>query len=210
MQVVILAGGAGTRLRPIVSDRPKPMAGFSERPFLEYQLLALRRRGLRDFLLCVGYMHQHIEEYFGDGRRWGVKVQYSVEETPLGTAGALRHAAAHLDERFLLLNGDSFLELDVTAFVAFHQRKRREDPRTLGSLALIHVEEASAYGSVQFDAQQLIWMAPVFGGSTTLSGPILPPNFSTAQPPPLAAGMTEPLPPANPEHRHQLRLLVLR
>jgi hypothetical protein len=66
------------------------------------------------------------------------------------------------------------------------------------------------YDEEQFDAQQLIWMAPVVGGSTTLSGPILPPNFSTAQPPPLAVGMTEPLPPANPEHRHQLRLLVLR
>lgn len=154
MQVVILAGGAGTRLRPIVSDRPKPMAGFSERPFLEYQIQALRRQGLGDYVLCVGYMHEHIEEHFGDGSRLGVQIQYSVESTPLGTAGALRHAASLLDETFLLLNGDSFLEVDVSDFVAFHRLKRRQEPTILGTLALIHVDDASAYGSVEFDAEQ--------------------------------------------------------
>lgn len=154
MQVVILAGGAGTRLKPIVNDRPKPMAGFSERPFLEYQLEALRRQGFQEFLFCVGYMHEHIQRYFHDGRPWGVTVRYSIEETPLGTAGALRHAASLLDETFLLVNGDSFLEIDTSAFLGFHLRKRRQDPRTLGTLALIHVEDARAYGSVEFDPEQ--------------------------------------------------------
>jgi NDP-sugar pyrophosphorylase family protein len=155
MQVVILAGGAGTRLQPIVSDRPKPMAGFSERPFLQYQLEALRRQGLRDFVLCVGYMHEHILDYFGDGRRWDVQIRYSVESSPLGTAGALRHASSLLEDSFLLLNGDSFLEMDVADFVAFH-RRRRQEPATLGTLALVHMDDARAYGSVEFDKNQQV------------------------------------------------------
>jgi NDP-sugar pyrophosphorylase family protein len=151
MQAIILAGGAGTRLRSIVSDRPKSMAGFGERPFLEYQVDLLRQQGIVDVVLCTGYMHEHIEKHFGDGRRWGVHLRYAVERTPLGTGGALRHALALLEPAFLLLNGDSYLELDARALLAFHRARRAAERRCRGSIALVRVDDASAYGAVDLD-----------------------------------------------------------
>lgn len=156
MQAVILAGGAGSRLRPIVSDRPKPMADFGSRPFLEYQVESLRRHGITDLVLCVGYMHEHIEAHFGDGSRCGVRVRYVVESQPLGTGGALRHAASLLDPTFLLLNGDSYLELAWDDFRRFHVARCAADPRCVGSLALAHVEDASAYGAVSLADDQRV------------------------------------------------------
>ncbi len=149
MQAVILAGGAGTRLRPAVSDRPKPMADFGARPFLEFQVESLRRAGITDLVFCVGYMHEHIQAHFGTGEPWGVHVRYSIESEPLGTGGALRHAAPLLGPSFLLLNGDSYLELDVAAFLAAHHAHRAVDPYCVATLALARVEDASAYGAVQ-------------------------------------------------------------
>ena len=98
-----------------------------------------------------GYLHEHIERHCGDGSRWGLKVRYSVEPSPLGTGGALKRAEAALADTFLLLNGDSFLELDLGGFVEFHRDKRRSEPRCLGTLALARVPDASAYGAVHLD-----------------------------------------------------------
>ncbi len=149
MQAVILAGGAGTRLRPTVSDRPKPMADFGARPFLEYQVESLQRAGITDLVFCVGYMREHIQAYFGAGDRWGVTVRYSIENEPLGTGGALRHAASLLAQSFLLLNGDSYLQLDLAAFIAAHRVHIAADPHCVATMALAHVEDASPYGAVQ-------------------------------------------------------------
>lgn len=154
MQAVILAGGAGSRLRSVVSDRPKAMAAFGNRPFLEYQVESLRRAGITDFVLCVGYLHEHIEAHFGDGRRWGVRVRYAVDNEPLGTGGALRLAATLLASTFLLINGDSYLELQVDAFLRFHSRRRAADPRCVGTVALTRVADVAAYGAVSLDADQ--------------------------------------------------------
>jgi len=156
MQAVILAGGAGTRLRPIVSDRPKSMATFGGKPFLEYQIDTLRRHGVTEVILCVGYLREHIERHFGDGKHCGVHVRYSVEHVPLGTGGAVRNAASLLGDTFLLLNGDSFIELDVGAFVEAHGKHRRGDARVVGTLAMTRVQDASAYGSVEMDHDQRI------------------------------------------------------
>ena len=156
MQAVILAGGAGTRLRSIVNDRPKSMARFGDKPFLEYQIDTLRRHGVTEVILCVGYLHEHIEQHFGDGKRCGIPVQYSVESTPLGTGGAVRKAGNLLRDSFLLLNGDSYVELNVEAFIAAHAAHRQSDERVVGTLALTRVEDARAYGSVEMDRQQRI------------------------------------------------------
>lgn len=148
MPVLILAGGLGTRLRPLVKDKPKPMADVGSKPFLEYQVSFLKRYGFRHFVFCVGYLHQHIREYFGDGWRWDVRIDYSIEEEPLGTGGALKHAEAHVHGTFLALNGDSFLDADLDQLVRSHERSRSDQKRQ-GTIALTQVEEAGRYGTVR-------------------------------------------------------------
>lgn len=118
MQAVILAGGLGTRLRPITETIPKPMVLIAGRPYLEYQIAYLRDQKMTDILLLIGYKGEHIENHFGDGESFGVRIRYSKEETPLGTGGALRHALELLDERFLLLYGDSFQPMQYADCVA--------------------------------------------------------------------------------------------
>jgi D-glycero-alpha-D-manno-heptose 1-phosphate guanylyltransferase len=156
MQAVILAGGAGSRLRPVLCDRPKPMAEFGAKPFLEHQIEFLREHRVSDVVLCVGYRHEQIESWFADGGRWNLRIRYSVESAPLGTGGALRLARPLLQETFLLLNGDSFLQTNLTDFLEFHRRKVRTDGSCLGTLALVGVPDASAYGAVEIDAGQRI------------------------------------------------------
>lgn len=117
-QTAILAGGLGERLRPLTLTVPKPLARVRGRPFLEYQFDLLRRHGARRVLLLVSHLGDRIERHFGDGREWGLEVRYSYEPAPLGTAGALRLALPHLDESFLLLNGDTYLEADLTELVS--------------------------------------------------------------------------------------------
>jgi NDP-sugar pyrophosphorylase family protein len=108
-QVAILAGGLGTRLRPITEKTPKPMVPVAGEPFLHWQLEDLKSQGYRDILLLVAYLGEQVEERFGNGSRLGLNIQYSYEPEPLGTGGALKHALALLEEDFILLNGDSFL-----------------------------------------------------------------------------------------------------
>lgn len=112
MQVVILAGGLGTRLRPMTQQVPKPMVEVNGRPFLEYIVRHLADQGFVDTLMLVGYLGEQVEHYFGDGHQLGISIDYSYEPTPLGTAGAIRHALPKLDDSFLLLYGDSFLPID--------------------------------------------------------------------------------------------------
>src|SRR5437763_480412 len=112
MQAVILAGGLGTRLWPLTNSTPKPMVVVAGVPYLEHQLKALRRQGIRDILLLTGHLGEQIEEYFGDGARLGLSIRYSREQTPLGTGGALRQAQAFLSKDFLIIYGDSYLPID--------------------------------------------------------------------------------------------------
>lgn len=118
MQAVILAGGRGTRLYPLTENIPKPMAPVAGRPFLEYQLDFLKGQSITEVVLLVGYRAAQIEDYFGDGARFGLSIQYSAEQTPLGTGGAVREARPLLRDEFLLLNGDSFLPINYAALGA--------------------------------------------------------------------------------------------
>jgi NDP-sugar pyrophosphorylase family protein len=112
MQAVILAGGLGTRLRPITESIPKPMVEVAGEPFLLRIVRWLVKCGFRRQLLLVGYRGEIIADFFGDGSKFGAEISYSHEPTPLGTGGALRHALDSLDEQFLLLYGDSYLPID--------------------------------------------------------------------------------------------------
>lgn len=148
MKALILAGGLGTRLRPVISDRPKAMADIGSKPFLEYQVTFLKGYGVTHFIFCVGYLYERIEEYFGDGSEWDVKIDYSVEEEPLGTGGALKHAERYVQDTFLALNGDSFLDADLEHLVGTHVQNKRSQ-RRLGTIALTRVAEPARYGTVR-------------------------------------------------------------
>ena len=109
---VILAGGLGTRLRPLTDRQPKALVRVQGKPFLEHQLELLQRGGVREVLLLVGYRGRQIEQTFGDGAPRGIRLCYSLEDVPLGTGGALRKAEELLPDDFLLLNGDTLMPLD--------------------------------------------------------------------------------------------------
>jgi N-acetyl-alpha-D-muramate 1-phosphate uridylyltransferase len=114
-QAVILAGGLGTRMRPMTEQVPKPMLPVNGAPFLEHQLLLLKRHGFERALLLVAYLGEQIEKYFGDGSKLGMSVAYSYEPQPLGTGGALKLAEAKLEQSFAVLNGDTYLDIDYRA-----------------------------------------------------------------------------------------------
>jgi NDP-sugar pyrophosphorylase family protein len=146
MKALILAGGLGTRLREKVDDLPKSMAPLGGKPFLEWQLMLLKKQGITDIVLCVGYMADKIKDHFGDGKKMGLNIEYSFEGKPLGTAGAIKNAAKYVDGPFLLLNGDTFFDIDFDGLVEFHEAKE-----ALMTLSLIMVSDASRYGSVHID-----------------------------------------------------------
>src|ERR1051325_9126184 len=111
MQVVILAGGLGTRLWPLTKTGPKPMVPVAGLPYLEHQVRLFEKQSIRDVVMLTGYLGEQIEEYFGDGARWGMSIAYSREQQPLGTGGALREARHLLAETFVLIYGDSYLPI---------------------------------------------------------------------------------------------------
>lgn len=121
MKVVIMAGGKGTRISSVRNDVPKPMIEICGKPILEWQIENLKSCGLTDITLVVGYLGHVIQEYLGDGAKFGVKIKYFVESTPLGTAGAL-FKMPELTEDFLLLCGDIILDVDFNRFIEFHKR----------------------------------------------------------------------------------------
>ncbi|MGA3039384.1 MAG: sugar phosphate nucleotidyltransferase [Bryobacteraceae bacterium] len=131
MQAVILAGGLGTRLGPLTRKMPKPMVPVAGVPYLEHQLRLLARQSFRDVLLLTGYLGEHIENYFGNGARLGLRLRYSREVRPQGTGGALRDARGHLAESFLLLYGDSLLPIEYAAAV-----RRLKDSAALGLIVV--------------------------------------------------------------------------
>ncbi|MGI0088366.1 MAG: nucleotidyltransferase family protein [Nitrosotalea sp.] len=150
MQAVVLAGGLGTRLGRLTKERPKSMLLIHGKPFLEYLITLLKTKGIVDFVLCTGYKHEIISGYFGDGIKFGVNIQYSVEKEPLGTGGALKNALPLLDENFLLLNGDTILFFDFDKFKKFH-----EEHNTCTMLTTL-TNDNSRYGQVMTDNNSLV------------------------------------------------------
>jgi NDP-sugar pyrophosphorylase family protein len=147
MKAVILAGGEGTRLRPLTLSTPKPVVPVVDRPFLRHQLELLARAGVREVVFSVAYRPERVEAAFGDGRGLGVTIRYRVEESPLGTGGAVRHALDLLDERTVVLNGDVLTDVDLGALVARHEAEQAS-----ASILLTPVANPSAYGLVETDA----------------------------------------------------------
>lgn len=147
MQALILAGGKGTRLRPLTVYTPKPIVPVMNRPFLLYQIEILAKAGIEDITLSLGYQPNKIEDLLGDGSEYGVSLSYVTEPSPMGTGGAYRFAAGSLNETTVVLNGDILTNVDISAVIDFHREKR-----SVATLSLMPVEDPSAYGLVETDA----------------------------------------------------------
>ena len=147
MQALILAGGEGTRLRPLTSTVPKPVVPLVGRPFISYMIEWLRAHGVDDVIMSCGFLAAGVRDVLGDGSALGVRLRYVEEPKPLGTGGALKFAEELLDERFFMLNGDVLTDIDLSAQLAQHERTGAR-----GTLALIPVEDPSAYGLVRRNA----------------------------------------------------------
>src|SRR3954453_20317197 len=119
MRAVVMAGGEGTRLRPLTSNQPKPMVPIVGKPCMEHILELLREHGFEDVVVTVAFLPQAIRSYFGDGPGLGLSLQSAVEESPLGTAGSVRLASDALQHPFLVISGDALCDVDLRQIVAF-------------------------------------------------------------------------------------------
>jgi mannose-1-phosphate guanylyltransferase len=147
VQALILAGGEGTRLRPLTTTYPKPVVPLVDRPFIGFMLDWLRSHGVDRVVMSCGHMADGVRAVLGDGSRFGVELRFVEEPRPLGTGGALKFAEELLDQRFLMLNGDVLTDLDLTAQIEQHERTGAR-----ATLALTPVEDPSAYGLVRLNA----------------------------------------------------------
>src|SRR5205807_7597206 len=138
-----MAGGEGSRLRPLTSNQQKAMLPMANRPMMEHIVRLLRQHGFDDLVVTVAFMANHVRTYFGDGSEFGVRMVYATEETPLGTAGSVRNARAELDERFLVIAGDVLTDMDISAVVRFH-----EERGALATITLKAMENPLEFGIV--------------------------------------------------------------
>ncbi|OHB69688.1 MAG: hypothetical protein A2W23_10165 [Planctomycetes bacterium RBG_16_43_13] len=162
-KAIVLAGGLGTRLKAHIPNCPKPMVSVDGMPFLEYLIFQLHRTGVAEILLSIGYMGDQIVEYFGNGSSFGVSIDYIEEKTPKGTGGALRLAEPLLTEdiNFLLMNGDTFFDIDILKLEEFHSAKK-----ALATLALLKKKAPQRYGSVVVnESNEIISFAEKVGTS---------------------------------------------
>jgi mannose-1-phosphate guanylyltransferase / phosphomannomutase len=143
MKAVIMAGGEGTRLRPLTSNAPKPMLPLANKPMMEHIVELVKAHGIDEIVVTVAFMANAIRSYFGDGSELGVKIVYATEEQPLGTAGSVRNAMEHLDERFMVISGDVLTDIDLTKLVAAHEEKG-----ALATIGLVAVDNPLEFGIV--------------------------------------------------------------
>src|SRR5262245_8538155 len=146
VRAFILCGGHGTRLRPVLADRPKSMALISGTPFLQLLLDRLRSQGIDDVILGTGYMADKIENYFGSGRKFAVRIRYSREDEPLGTGGALKLAEPVISDPVLVLNGDSYVEWSLVPMLELFTGKDADVV-----IVVQEVPDVTRYGSVTLD-----------------------------------------------------------
>tara|TARA_Y100000310_G_scaffold281278_1_gene301653 strand:+ start:1063 stop:1782 length:720 start_codon:yes stop_codon:yes gene_type:complete len=123
MKLVLTVGGKGVRLQPLTYDIPKPMLKMAGKPVLEYAIEWAKKYGINEIIVCAGYLHQHIQDYFGDGSKFGISIKYSVEKVPLDTGGPLRLAKDLIgDDDFIMLHGDILCKVDANKLMDFHKK----------------------------------------------------------------------------------------
>lgn len=146
LAAVVLVGGEGTRLRPLTDSLPKSMVPVLNKPFLEHTIAYLRNYGINNIILTLNYFPEAIQKYFAEGSRCEVELVYAIEDTPLGTAGAVKNAGHHLESTFIVLNGDVFTDLDINDLISFHRNKKAKI-----TIALTRVDNPCAFGVVETD-----------------------------------------------------------
>ena len=146
MKGIIMAGGAGSRLRPLTCDLPKPMVPIMNKPVMFYSVELLKKHGIEDIGVTLQYLPRVIQNYFGDGSKYKVRLHYFIEESPLGTAGSVKNAQKLLDETFIVVSGDALTNIDLSKAVKFHRKKR-----SIATLILKRVEVPLEYGVVVTD-----------------------------------------------------------
>jgi mannose-1-phosphate guanylyltransferase len=151
VKAIILVGGEGLRLRPLTCNLPKPMVPIVNRPFLEHMVEHIKRHHIDEIILAICYLPDRIQSHFGDGSSFGVKLSYAVEQTPLGTGGAVKNSERFLNDTFLVFNGDIFSDLDLTETVKFHRAHKAKV-----TIALTPVDDPTAYGVVELDSQNRV------------------------------------------------------
>lgn len=144
MKAVIIAGGLGTRLRPLTYNIPKPMVPVANIPFIVHQIELLRQHGIREIIINIHYLSEQIRGLLGEGGKWGVKLYYSIEEKPLGTAGAVKNAEEFFDaEPLIVFNGDILTDINLSQIIDYHKKKKAQ-----ATLTLTRVEDPTAYGLI--------------------------------------------------------------
>ena len=143
MKAVVMAGGEGSRLRPLTIRRPKPMVPIAGKPVMEHILNLLKRHGINEVVVTVQYLASNIEDYFGNGSQFGMRITYSREDVPLGTAGSVKNAEEQLTEPFLVISGDALTDYNLTDIIKYHQEKK-----ALATLTLAHVPNPLEYGVI--------------------------------------------------------------
>lgn len=150
-QALILAGGKGTRLKPITHEIPKPLVPLQGKPILEYSLDLFKKFGIKDVLISIGFKGDKIKEYFGDGKRFGVNITYIEEQEPLGTAGPLRLAKKFIKGSFIACNADELKDIDLMDMFMFHK-----DNKAVGTIALTSVDDTSKYGVAKLAGNKIL------------------------------------------------------
>jgi len=143
MQAVVMAGGEGSRLRPLTINRPKPMVSIVNKPCLGHIFDLLKAHGIYDAFVTLQYLASQIQDSFGDGGSVGMRLRYSVEESPLGTGGSVRQIGDALSETFIVISGDALTDIDLTKVIAFHKERK-----AAVTLTLYHVPNPLEYGVV--------------------------------------------------------------
>lgn len=151
MKALFLAGGFGTRLKPITNDLPKPMVPIMGKPLLERNIENLKKHGIDEIILSTCYKPHKIKDYFKDGGRLGVKIRYISEDVPLGTAGAIKNAENFLNDTFLVFNADILSDIDISEMIEFHKKRG-----AFATIAATHVDNPSAYGVIEYDKEGFI------------------------------------------------------
>lgn len=148
MKAVVMAGGSGSRLRPLTIQRPKPMIPVVNKPVMSHILDLLKRHGITEVVITVQYLADLIQDYFGNGSSLGMRIHYSVEETPLGTAGSVKNAQEFLDDTFLVISGDALTNFNLTDLVAYHKQAK-----TLATLAVYNISNPVEYGVININSK---------------------------------------------------------
>jgi len=151
MKAIILAGGFGTRLRPLTDTTPKPLLPIKNKPIIEQAILNFKKYGIKDIILSIGYKAEMIKEYFGDGTKLGMNIEYMVEDEPLGTGGAIKKSSEDIKETFLAINGDNLADFDWKKIIDDHEKNQAKI-----SLTLYPVEDVTQFGIARLEGEKIL------------------------------------------------------